>query len=186
LVKKFYSQSKRFYLFFLIGIPLISFISMPCFGMETGYSKPVFSLTVKNQPLKQALQNISKSTGYKITVSKGWEYKQLTAVLEAVPLEEGLNKIIKLIGNPNHAIVKNEKQKTVEIKILDLGSNFSTKLGLENILLKDGQSDTAIDKEMIPSPVDEVKKDVIERKHIVTRSQLEEGQSIDPEMIPAD
>jgi hypothetical protein len=105
--------------FCLCGIVLINLLALPCFGLGTVYSEPVFSLTSSNEPLSKALDKISKATGYKIAITNGWGNKSLTADLQDLTLDEGLERIIKAIGNPNHAIQRNDRTKKVEIKILD-------------------------------------------------------------------
>lgn len=110
----------------LCGIFLINLLALPCFGIGTGYSEPVFSVTSVNEPLSKALDKISKATGYKIEITNGWGNKQLTANLQDLTLDEGLERIIKAVGNPNHAIQRNDRTKKVEIKILDTAKGLST------------------------------------------------------------
>jgi len=110
----------------LCGIVLISILMLPCFGMGIGYSEPVFSVTSTNEPIHQVLEKISKATGYQITITKGWEQKSITADINNLTLEEGMKKIIRSMGEPSNAIVRNDREKKIEIRIFDGSSGYSS------------------------------------------------------------
>jgi hypothetical protein len=110
----------------LCGIALINILPLPCFGVGVGYSEPVFSITSTNEPLYRLLERISKITSYQIEITKNWENKLISANIENATLEEAIKKVIKLIGSPSHAIVKNDSPKKVEIIISGVPSGYSS------------------------------------------------------------
>jgi hypothetical protein len=117
----------RLYIFlYLCGIVLINLLPLPCFGIEIASSGRVFSVTSTNEPLHEVLAKISRATGYHIEITKSWENKPITTNLKNSTLEESIKKIINLMGNPNHAIVKNDRLTRVEIIIFDASSSYSS------------------------------------------------------------
>jgi hypothetical protein len=182
-IKNIFSLNPKYYVLYLLGAISIILIVFPCFGVETGHSEPIFSLTVKNQPLIQALNNISRITGYKITVSKGWGNRQLTADLQDVTLEEGLKKIIRLIGNPNHTIVNDEKGKSIDIRIYDEGSGYS---GTVTSGISSGTNQVdPLDLEVIP-PENEGEKGITEREFKAMQAKQKDAAPSEIESFPPD
>jgi hypothetical protein len=111
--------SRKSLFVFLCLMLLTSIVPLPFWGSDTGYTAPFFSLTSDNEPLKEVLAKISKSTGYKIEITKGWDDKTLTVDLRKVDLEKGLREIMRIMGGPNYSLIINESGKKVEIRIFD-------------------------------------------------------------------
>ena len=111
--------SRKRLFFFLSLILLTSMFTLPFWGSDTGYTASFFSVTSDNEPLKEVLAKISKSTGYKIEITKGWDDKTLTVNLRKIDLEKGLREIMRIMGGPNYSLIINESGKKVEIRIFD-------------------------------------------------------------------
>ncbi|MEE9913573.1 MAG: hypothetical protein K4571_17815 [Deltaproteobacteria bacterium] len=114
----------------LCGAIWLCILCLSCPGIGTGHAEPVFSVSSVNEPLYQVLAKVSKSTGYKIEITKGWENKSITADLKRTTLDEGLKAIIRSMGSPNHAIVRSDRPRKVEIKIFDTYSGHSSTTGM--------------------------------------------------------
>ncbi len=102
---------------FLCALVLISILGFPFCGIGVGHSEPVFSVTSDNEPFNEVLTRISKSTGYKIEITKGYRNPNITVNLKKITLEKGLREIMRVIEEPNYAIVVNDNVKKVEIRI---------------------------------------------------------------------
>ena len=120
----------RLYVFlYLFGMVLINILLPPCFGMATGYPDPVFSITSTNEPLYNVLAKISKVTGYRIEITKGWGNKSSTVDLKNVTLENGIKAVIRSIGEPSHALIVDNRMRKVEIRIFDASPGSSSYKG---------------------------------------------------------
>lgn len=104
---------------FLCLILLTTMLPLPFWGSDPGYTASFFSVTSDNEPLKEVLARISKTTGYKIEITKGWDDKTLTVNLRKIDLEKGLREIMRIMGGPNYSLIINESGKKVEIRIFD-------------------------------------------------------------------
>lgn len=102
---------------FLAVIFFINILPSLCFGTQKGYAEPVFSITSDNEPLYEVLSKISKSTGYKIEITKGSKNKSLTIALKKIALEKGLREIMRIAEEPNYVIVMDDRSKKIEIRI---------------------------------------------------------------------
>jgi len=102
-------------LLFLMGIVIVSFDPIPCRASK-GSEPPVFSLDVKNMPLKKIFKEILKTTGYQILFDKRWENERVTVKLDNVPLIQGLKQILRNAGIENYSLV--ERNRTLEIYTL--------------------------------------------------------------------
>jgi len=103
-------------LLFLMGLITISFDAIPCRASVKGTEPPVFSLDVKNMPLKKIFKDILNTTGYQILFDKRWENERVTVKLDNVPLIKGLKQILKNAGIENYSLV--ERNRTLEIYTL--------------------------------------------------------------------
>ncbi len=108
-------DSKRLFILFshavFMGVLLFSL-----FG-TVGYAEPVFSVKSDNEPFNEVLTRISRSTGYKIEITKGYRNPPVTVHLKKIALEKGLRELMRVIEEPNYAIVVNDNVKKVEIRI---------------------------------------------------------------------
>lgn len=118
IIESLFNNNRILYVF-LCGVFLINILPIPFFGVGTGYTEPIFSITSDNEPLNEVLAEISKSTGYKIEITKGWEDKPLSVNLKKITLEKGLTEIMRIAGEPNYALIINDSMKKVEIRIFD-------------------------------------------------------------------
>jgi hypothetical protein len=132
----FCKKHKRSSLLFVLPLLSISVLIInPSFAAVNSVKEPVVSISVKNEPLKKVLEKISKSTGYKIEVTEGWENKLISADFINTPLDTSLKKIIKALGGPSNSIVTYENAKNIKINIFDSSArSFSniTEVYLEN------------------------------------------------------
>ena len=117
-------MAKRRWLFRYLGVFLLIclgaistiFSPMPCTGSESGEKLATFSLEVDQQPLGEVLQEISKATGYEITVDKEYAKQPITVSLKNVTVEEGLRRIL---GKLSRYLVIDEAEKKISVRIVD-------------------------------------------------------------------
>ena len=158
---------------FLCGIVLLNILSLPYLGIGTGYSEPHFSITSNNDPLSNALAKISKSIGYKFEITKGWKDESITVNLKNCNLEKGIREIMRILGEPNHAIVINETTKKVEIRIFDASSKGQNEVkGVDVITKADFH-----DEKNLP-PEFEMGNDIAERERMEMEMQMQMQKDI--------
>ena len=87
-----------------------------CLARETEPVSPIISLTVNNEPLRSVVQRISKISGYEIILQGDLTDRQISMVIENIPLEEALGR---LLWNLNHAIIWNQRKKKIIVFIID-------------------------------------------------------------------
>jgi hypothetical protein len=68
---------------------------------------PVIKLTVNNQPLGEVLGAITAETGYEFNINEQWESHPVSATIDNLPLEQGLNRLLR---NLNHTIIWDSDQ----------------------------------------------------------------------------
>jgi hypothetical protein len=129
ILGKLFNNSKRYFPLYTCLILWVCFFVPSFLGIEKAYGEPIFSVTSDNEPLNEILVKISKSTGYKIEITKSWEDKPVTVSLKKITLEKGLREIMRMTGEPNYAVVINESIKKVEIRIFDGSSPGQIKGG---------------------------------------------------------
>jgi hypothetical protein len=78
-----------------------------------------FSVTSNDEFLSDVLAKVSKSAGYKIEITKGYRNKLLRVNLKKVAIEKGLREIMRIVEEPNYALVVNDRVKKVGIIIFD-------------------------------------------------------------------
>ena len=157
----------------LCGIVLLNILPIPYFGMGTGYTEPHFSITSNNEPLYNALAKISKSTGYKIEITKGWKDRSLTANLKKFALGEGIREIIRIMGEPSCAIVINDSMKKVEIRIFEASAQGQKEVkGIDVITKADFH-----DEKNLPPGV-EMGNDTAERERMEMEMQMQMQKDI--------
>ncbi len=109
-----------YWLFALISfLFLFNFLSYPCYAAVTNYAEPVVSVASNNEPLRKVLDKISKSTGYKIEITEGWELKPITVDILDMSLDKSLRKIIRALGSPSNSIINYINEKRIKINIFD-------------------------------------------------------------------
>ncbi|MEJ2642735.1 MAG: hypothetical protein P8010_24550 [Desulfosarcinaceae bacterium] len=64
--------------------------------------EPIVSLTVSNVPLGEALDTLSRDTGYRFHLNPQWKAHPVSVNISKVPLEEALKRLLR---NLNHSIV---------------------------------------------------------------------------------
>ena len=171
--------------FHFIGIMISScLISTFSLADEKKKSSPTFSVTIKDATLSQAISEISNASGYKITVTGANHNKKLTADLNNVSVEEGLKRIIRLSGSPNHVIINDNKENKIEVKIFDTSGGNSAASRAESREIKP-QEINLDDIEVIP-PDKPGEKGVTERELKATESNKMKIDPLDIEIIPPD
>jgi len=133
--------------FFLLGLGvMISTVLTPnpCLGSESGEEPTVFSLDVKDEPLIEVLNKISKLTGYEIAVTGKWTYLPVTLSIKNAPLHEALNRVLSKF---NHTIVIDDLQKKVVVSIYDPG--VTPKQQKDRVFTRQKEIDP-LDVEVIP------------------------------------
>ena len=90
----------------------------PCLGSESGEEPTVFSLDVRDKPLIEVMNKISKLTGYDIAVTGKWAYLPITVSIKNASIHEALNKVLSKF---NHTIVFDDAKKKVTLALYDPG-----------------------------------------------------------------
>lgn len=119
ILSAFIIKIKSYFLFVSCVAAMINIIIMTCFAISAAYAGPVFSVTSNNELLSDVLAKVSKSAGYKIEITKGFKNKSLSVSLKKVAIEKGLREIMRVVEEPNYALVVNDRVKKVEIIIFD-------------------------------------------------------------------
>ena len=91
---------------------------MTCIGSESGEEPTVFSLDVRDEPLIEVFNKISKLTAYEIEVSEHWAHLSVTASIKNASIHEAFNRVLRKF---NHTIVVDDLQKKVVVSIYDPG-----------------------------------------------------------------
>jgi hypothetical protein len=164
-------------IFCLCGMAILYLVALPCFGVAIGSTEPVVSITSTNEPLKNVLDEISKATGYKIEITKGWEHKPITVNIQDLPLDKSLRKVIRALGRQSNIIVTCENTRTIKIKIFDTTKGASSTTKNKNYAqLQAKQAEAVLNMEEPPTGQEQVSTD-------------DSGSEIDPldiEVIPPD
>lgn len=122
-------KTKRVSLLFILPLLSISVLIInPSFAAVNSAKEPVVTITAKNEPLKMVLNKISKTTGYKIEVTNGWENKFISVDVTGMSLDKSLKRIIKALGNPSNSIVTYENSKTIKIIFLESSTKSSSNM----------------------------------------------------------
>ena len=74
---------------------------------------PVISLSVTDKPLDEALEDISRKTGYRFNLNGQWQDHPVSATFTDLPLEQGLKRLLRSL---NHTIIW-EANRTVTIVV---------------------------------------------------------------------
>lgn len=119
ILSAFIIKIKSYFLFVSCVAAMINIIILTCFAISAAYAGPVFSVTSNNELLSDVLAKVSKSAGYKIEITKGYKNKSLSVSLKKVAIEKGLREIMRVVEEPNYALVVNDRVKKVEIIIFD-------------------------------------------------------------------
>ena len=119
ILSAFIIKIKSYFLFVSCVAAMINIIILTCFAISAAYAGPVFSVTSDNELLSDVLAKVSKSAGYKIEITKGYKNKSLSVSLKKVAIEKKLREIMRVVEEPNYALVVNDRVKKVEIIIFD-------------------------------------------------------------------
>jgi hypothetical protein len=136
---RLFSYLVVFFLFWLGAISTILSPS-PCLGSESGEELATFSLEADQQALGEVLQQISKTTGYEITIDPEYAKLPITASLKNVTVEEALRRIL---GKLSRYMVIDEAAKKISVRIVDAGVKKTTAIGSQ-------EKSNPLDQEMIP------------------------------------
>jgi hypothetical protein len=102
----------------LCGWLLLFGVALPSSYGDEGEKEKAFSLVASNERLDVVIGQISRASGYEITVNEGWRSRIVSARLENVTLEEALRLVIEELGRPSHLLVYDRGKKKVEIVLL--------------------------------------------------------------------
>ena len=80
---------------------------------QNSHDGPLISLKADNQPLGKVLSTITRETGYQFNLSQEWHDFPVSAAIDDLPLEQGLNRLLR---NLNHTVVWEDGQ-TVTIMV---------------------------------------------------------------------
>ena len=101
-----------FFLAAVIGMPYAN----TSLGGEIKSVNPLISLKVDNEPLGSVLKRISKISGYAFSLQGELTDRQVSVVLDNIPLEAALNRILRDL---NHAIIWSQEEKKIIVVIID-------------------------------------------------------------------
>jgi hypothetical protein len=108
-----------------IALCLVTFVTICLQTVETAAAQPasrepMVSLTVSNVPLGEALDTLSRDTGYRFHLSSQWKTHPVSVNISKVPLEKALKRLLR---NLNHSIVWESEDS---IRILVYGASEAT------------------------------------------------------------
>jgi hypothetical protein len=69
----------------------------PALGQEAS-ANPTINLTVKNAPLGDVLETITRDTGYRFELPTQWEGYEVSATIRTLPLEQGLKRLLRSLN----------------------------------------------------------------------------------------
>ena len=192
-----FNHGRSVILLLIYCIVIMNILPVPCFGIETGLSENVISITLANEPLNEVLLKISKATGYQIEITKDWENRILTVNLDKLTLEEGIKKIIRVLGNPNYTLVTDDSIKKVKIEIFE--TSFDQDPDTTSIIRRNRERrtevmETDIDTDPVyePEPPQvaeeemQVKEEEKQRESELMEQEKENEEPPEPEIQPPD
>ena len=100
---------------FFAGLLSAALPAPPSHGADRASADPTITLDVQNEPLRNVLGRISKTTRWKITAPDKWMDKPVTQRLTKVSLDEGLRFILKDAGVDNLLLTYDEGRKTITV-----------------------------------------------------------------------
>ncbi len=104
----------------IISVIFFASYTMPSAIMaKTGVLDAVVSISAENRPLGDVLVSLSEAVNYDIVVSGGWEFQPVSVQVKDRKLRFGLERILRSLGRPNHAVMVKQAQKEIVIRIFD-------------------------------------------------------------------
>jgi hypothetical protein len=114
-IRKKYLNENRIILIILCSLTILfNYFAVKSEVSSANSGIPIFSMTIKDKPLREVLDKISKSVDYKITIGERWANLPMTAKLVDVNVEEGLRRLLKHF---NHSLLIVEADRTIYINI---------------------------------------------------------------------
>lgn len=107
------------YLYAVISI-LILATSNPCIGDQA--NPVILYIEEAGLSFKELIDRVSVHTGYRINLVGEWPDATINTQLKGIALEDGLNSIIKELGNVSHVLIFDAKEKKIKIVRLHEGS----------------------------------------------------------------
>lgn len=84
-------------------------------GPDRESDPPLLTLDFRNEPLRDVLGKISRTTGWKIEAPDRWMEKPVTQTVNRVTLEEGLRSVLRSAGVENLMLMYDENVKVVTL-----------------------------------------------------------------------
>jgi hypothetical protein len=146
-------------------------------GSESGEEPTVFLLDVKDEPLTEVLNKISKLTGYEIAVAGRWAYLPITVSIKNASIHKALNKVL---SGFNHTIVVDDSKKKVTLTLYDPGVTPRQQKDIASTRQKEVGP---LDAEVIP-PQKPGERGVTQRQLEAMRKRQATIDPLDIEVIP--
>ena len=117
--RRFFGYLVVFSLSCLGGSMMTILTPSPSLGVETAARQvTVFSLDVRDEPLIEVFDKISKLTAYAIEVDEKWAHMPITASIKNASIHEAFNRVLRKF---NHTTVVDDLQKKVLVSIYGPG-----------------------------------------------------------------
>lgn len=104
-ISHFWCEPMKTLFYMVIGIGIVAALGLsgaPSFAAQETMQAPLITITAANQPLGEVLDQITGETGYRFSLNPKWENHRVSATLRGVPLERGLNRLLRSL---NHSII---------------------------------------------------------------------------------
>ena len=108
-IKPFSHLQNKYRIRFWLTIPLFVLIFNGIAQSKSDFNELV-SLNIRNAPLIEVLDNVSRTSGYEFIIDEIWDDLSITVTFEAIPLDQALKRILT---NVNHAIVYKSDRKVL-------------------------------------------------------------------------
>ena len=128
-----------------LGVAVLTILSpVSLWASEKDSEVHVFSLDVRDEPLIEVFDKISKLTAYEIEVGEKWAHLPITASIKNASIHEAFNRVLRKF---NHTIVLDDLQKKVVVSIYDPG--VTPKQQKDRVFTRQKEIDP-LDVEVIP------------------------------------
>ena len=124
-----------------LHILLIGFLlASPGRGLGNDEKIPILYINEEGLTFTELLENISQRTGYRIELVGEWPDLHVDTRLQGINLRDGLEKVIKNLGDISHILVFDSGEKKVKLLIINPGSDTDTTIVREFSASPGGES----------------------------------------------